>query len=129
MIAADTNLLVRLITRDDPRLAERSESVLASGAYISPTVLLETAWVLAYSYSIGRAALAEALEGVLDMPSIQVADESAIRWALSRYRDGADIADMVHLTQAGRAEVFVTFDRGVARQAGPDAPLRIETLR
>jgi predicted nucleic-acid-binding protein len=128
MIAIDTNLLVRVITMDDPDQAARAERVLRAGAYIPATVMLETAWVLTRSYRIDPAAMVDALIGVLDMPAVRMADESLIRWALARHRDaGADIADMIHLTQTGGASGFVTFDEKLARQAGPNAPVAIET--
>ena len=129
MIAVDTNLLVRVIVRDDTVQAGHAEQVLRDGAFVSATVLLETAWVLAKAYRIGRGALADALTGVLDMPAVRIADEPAVRWALSRYREaGADIADLIHLTQAIHADRFATFDRGLAAQAGPGTPVPIETL-
>jgi predicted nucleic-acid-binding protein len=128
MIAIDTNLLVRVITLDDPDQAARAERVLRAGAYIPATVMLETAWVLSRSYRIAPAAMVDALTGILDMPAVRMADEPLIRWALARHRDaGADIADMIHLTQTAGARRFATFDGRLARQAGTDAPVAIET--
>ena len=52
MIAIDTNLLVRLLTNDEPQQAARAIQLFKSGAeiFIGKTVLLETAWVLRSVY-------------------------------------------------------------------------------
>ena len=43
MIAVDTNVLIRLITRDDPRQAARAASLMQTEeVWIGKTVLLET---------------------------------------------------------------------------------------
>jgi predicted nucleic-acid-binding protein len=43
MIAVDTNLLVRILTNDDPNQARRAVKILKSDdIFISKTVLLET---------------------------------------------------------------------------------------
>jgi predicted nucleic-acid-binding protein len=50
MIGVDTNLLVRILTDDDPMQARRAANVLQSGdIFITKTVLLETEWVLRYA--------------------------------------------------------------------------------
>ncbi len=46
MRAVDTNVLIRLITRDDPRQVTAAESYVARGAWVSHLVLAETVWVL-----------------------------------------------------------------------------------
>jgi len=47
MIAIDTNLLVRLLTNDEPQQAARAIQLFKSGAeiFIGKTALLETAWI------------------------------------------------------------------------------------
>ncbi|MGH8219339.1 MAG: PIN domain-containing protein [Steroidobacteraceae bacterium] len=46
MRAVDTNILVRLIVRDDPAQVRAAEEFIASGAWVSHLVLAETTWVL-----------------------------------------------------------------------------------
>jgi predicted nucleic-acid-binding protein len=46
MHAADTNVLVRLIARDDARQAAAADSFVAKGAWVSLLALAETVWVL-----------------------------------------------------------------------------------
>ena len=50
MRAVDTNVLVRLITRDHPKQVTAAESFVARGAWVSHLVLAETLWVLESVY-------------------------------------------------------------------------------
>lgn len=55
MISVDINLLVRILTNDDPNQARRAVKILESDAIFTPkTVLLETKWVLWHAYEIRR---------------------------------------------------------------------------
>ena len=44
MHAIDTNVLVRLLVRDDPRQLDAAEKFIVKGAWISHVVLVETLW-------------------------------------------------------------------------------------
>jgi hypothetical protein len=56
MIGVDADLLVRILTDDDPIQARRTAKVLqCNDIYIAKTVLLETEWVLRYAYEIEKA--------------------------------------------------------------------------
>ena len=46
MRAVDTNVLVRLVTRDDPKQVTAAESFVARGAWVSQLVLAETLCIL-----------------------------------------------------------------------------------
>jgi predicted nucleic-acid-binding protein len=49
--AVDTNVLVRLLTWDDPQQGTAAKSLFAAGPiWIAKTVLLETGWVLRSLY-------------------------------------------------------------------------------
>jgi predicted nucleic-acid-binding protein len=59
MIAVDTNVVVRLLTNDEPLQAGAARSLFASGpVWIAKTVLLETAWVLRKLYGFEDDAIA-----------------------------------------------------------------------
>ncbi len=125
--AIDTNILARFVTRDDPVQAAQADAVLAGGCYIAATVLLETSWLLASYYRIGRDDLAATLTDILRLPGIWVDDRPWVEWAIGRFAAGADLADMLHLVAAHRrAESFVSFERRLATLAGPDTPIAIE---
>ena len=46
MRAVDTNVLVRLLTRDDTRQVTAAEGFVAQGAWVPQIVLVEAIWVL-----------------------------------------------------------------------------------
>ena len=52
MNAVDTNVLVRLLTRDDAEQTVAAEAFVAPGAWISQVVLVETLWVLESVYDV-----------------------------------------------------------------------------
>ncbi len=124
----DTNLLARFVMRDDPEQADKAESVLRDGAFVSLTVFLELSWLLGSRYRLDRREIAHALDAILELPSVEVAEREGIGWAVDRFRKGADLADMVHLVAAGSRPAFVTFDRNLAKAAGRDTPVSVETL-
>lgn len=128
MKAVDTNILARLILQDDARQAALAATVMREPVWVSVSVWLELGWVLGKRLKLERAIVADALSTLLTMVSVHVSDRDGIAWAIDRFRDGADWADMIHLI-ANRdiSECFVTFDRSIERIAC-DPPLPIETL-
>lgn len=62
MIAIDTNVLVRLLVRDDDVQARRAVALFEQNEiYVCKTVLLETEWVLRFGYELDGAAILDAL--------------------------------------------------------------------
>ena len=123
MIALDTNVIVRLVTRDDPEQAETARAVFAAGElWASKTVLLETEWVLRYSYDLSRETIAETFTRLLGYRPLEIEDRGAVLRALGWFRQGLDFADALHLASAPLAlspdDGFVTFDRPLAQAAG-----------
>jgi predicted nucleic-acid-binding protein len=123
---ADTNLIVRTIVRDNLVQAAIAEAVVEAGILLPVTILMETEWVLRSRYRLPRAEIARTLTALLDSETVTTPDEAAIRWALTRYAAGADLADMLHLTQSRRADAFLTFDQALAAGPASAAPVAIE---
>ncbi len=86
MRAVDTNVLVRLITRDDPRQVRRAESFVARGAWVSHLVLAETMWVLESVYELDAAGRATAIDMLLNHRSLTLQDEDVVTAALAHFR-------------------------------------------
>lgn len=129
MRSVDTNVVLRFMLGDDEGQSRTAEEIFLGPCYIPLTVLIETGWVLAYSYARSRTQIADGLLALIDQPKVSLENENVVRWALVRYRDdNADLADMIHLVASMRCEQFSTFDRKLPIQAGPDAPVVIETL-
>ncbi len=127
--ALDTNILVRLITRDDPAQLARCEALLSSvEAVVYPTVLLETEWVLRRAFRYGRIQIAESLEGLMALSGFTIIDADRVSSALEWFGAGMDFADALHLAGSSDCDELVTFDRDFARlaQDAPDAiPVRL----
>jgi predicted nucleic-acid-binding protein len=122
MRAVDTNVLVRLITRDDPRQVATAEAFLAGGAWVSHVVLAETAWVLAAVYELETASIATAVEMLLNHQHLSLQDADVVAAALARYRakPGIALSDCLVLEIARKAGhvPLGTFDRQLAKLDG-----------
>ena len=78
MAALDTNVLVRIITRDHPEQTAKAQAFVAAqggeGVYVPPMVLAETAWVLERSYRWGTADIHKALHITAHFGSFRLDD-------------------------------------------------------
>jgi predicted nucleic-acid-binding protein len=86
MRAVDTNVLVRLITRDDVRQAAAAESFVRPGAWVGHVVLAETTWVLNAVYRLAPTAIATAVGMLLNHQHLTIADADVVAAALDQYR-------------------------------------------
>ena len=126
MIAIDTNVVVRLLTNDDPAQAARAADLLARERVLVPkTVLLETEWVLRYSYELPPSVVLAAFRKLLGLPQVAAEDATAIARALELYEGGMDFADALHLASARDATAFATFDTRLAKRAGRESRVRV----
>jgi len=118
VIAVDTNLLVRLLTNDDPVEAKRALRVMESDDILVPkTVLLETEWVLRHGYVIGREVIAQSFQKLLGIPNVKSEDPQAVTQGLRWYQEGLDFADALHLASSAKADRFATFDKDFVKKA------------
>jgi predicted nucleic-acid-binding protein len=125
--ALDTNIVVRFLA-DEQSPQHRAASVLLANRFaLSMSVVLESEWVLRSVYHWRRDQIADALDGVLDLPGLAAAPPE-LAWIIDRYRGGADFADMVHLCATEGADVFATFDRDLIKVVGDAAPIAIEVI-
>ena len=125
MIAIDTNILVRLVTGDDDVQAKRAAALFEREAiFVSKTVLLETEWVLRFSYELTRPVILNALKNAVGLPQVTVEDSPAVAEALALFEAGMDFADALHLASGREAERFATFDERLKKSAAAAAPGR-----
>jgi len=126
VIAVDTNVLVRLLTADEPAQTARAAALFEREAVSIPkTVLLETEWVLRYSYRLDASAVLKGFRNLLGLPRVAVEDGSVVADALALYERGMDFADALHLCSARDASAFATFDAGLKKRAGRHARVRL----
>ena len=124
MRAVDTNVLVRLITRDDPRQAAAAEAFAAAGAWVSHLVLAETVWVLDAVHDLPAERIAAAVELLLQHESLTLQDADVVESALRNYRDRPSLgfSDYLVLEIARKAGHLPlgTFDKNLARLPGTE---------
>jgi len=122
MRAVDTNVLVRLVTRDDARQVAEAEAFVAKGAWVSHLVLVEATWVLESVYGVSPALIATAVEMLLNHQHLTVQDSETASAALERFRSrpGLGFSDCLILEVARKAGHLPlgTFDRGLGKLAG-----------
>ncbi len=125
MRAVDTNVLVRLLVRDDAAQVEAAESFIAPGAWVSHLVLAETLWVLDAVYERTPAQLAAATKLLLDHQHLTLEDADTVRSALDHFRARPSLgfSDCLVLETARKAGHLPlgTFDKALARLAGAQA--------
>src|SRR5262245_29822666 len=86
MRAVDTNVLVRLITRDDPKQVAKAEAFTEEGAWVSHLALAEAVWVLSAVYDQSPSKIATALEMLANHKSLVIQDEDVVLSALQHFR-------------------------------------------
>ncbi len=122
MRAADTNLLVRMVLRDDAGQAEAADAFIAGGAWVSSLAVAEAVWVLRRSYGFDAAQLARTVEMFLHHKDLTFGDEEAILAALSLFhnRPSLGFSDCLMLELARKAGHLPlgTFDRALAKVDG-----------
>ncbi len=126
MKSVDTNILVRVFTKDDPVQTPVAANILEQPVVVTHGVIMETEWVLRSHYKWQRPRIVTALRWLLDIQTVDTARPALVGWALDRYEAGADLADMLHIVASVGLEAFVSFEAGLDAQAGPDTPIRIE---
>lgn len=120
MTIVDTSILVRYAVKDDPQQTVAATEFLASTpCLLIPTVVLETAWVLASKngYALERHIVAERIRHIAGLPNVTAVDTQALASALEWYEAGMDIGDAIHLSQAKAGEDFATLDRRMQSSA------------
>lgn len=118
MTAVDTNVLIRVITRDDKAQAARAVAFLKEQerVFLAKTVLLEVEWVLRSTYKFTRSEVLSGLRSIVSVHNVEVEDGAVVEQALSWYEQGMDFADSLHVASVG-TQRFVTFDDALQRRA------------
>ena len=122
MRAVDTNVIVRLVIRDDPKQVAAAESFVAKGAWVSLLVLAEVMWVLDAVYDLGRQKIAMAAEMLLCHKVLTIQDADVVDAAIAHFRARSKVgfSDCLVLEIARKAghSPLGTFDRELSKVAG-----------
>jgi predicted nucleic-acid-binding protein len=127
-IAVDTNVLVRLLVRDDEaqydaarRLVDRAAAA-EEPVLILLAALLETEWVLRSRYRLDKTSIAGAFTALLGSADVEfehppTVEEALYLWAQHPAVEFADCLLAARAAQLGRSR-FLTFDAGAAKLPG-----------
>ncbi|MGH8318573.1 MAG: PIN domain-containing protein [Steroidobacteraceae bacterium] len=122
MRAVDTNVLVRLVVRDDADQVRAAEEFIASGAWVSHLVLAETTWVLDAVYDRSVEQIATAIDRLLNHEHLTVQDTDVVAAAteIFRKRPALGFSDCLVLEIARKVGHLPlgTFDRDLAKLNG-----------
>jgi predicted nucleic-acid-binding protein len=121
MRAVDTNVLARLMVRDDPDQVRAAEEFVGPGAWVSHLVLTETIWVLTAVYERTPDHLAAAVDMLLNHKELTLQDADVIAAALEQFRKrpALGFSDCLVLEVARKTGHLPlgTFDRNLAKVA------------
>lgn len=100
MLGIDTNVLVRVLVRDDPEQFVRAQDLIRRESdakrpvLISLLVLLETEWVLRSRYKLSKAEILATFDRLLSSWDVRFEDESTVVGAVFIWQDApAQLAD------------------------------------
>jgi predicted nucleic-acid-binding protein len=124
MRAVDTNVLVRLLARDDLKQVEAAEAFVARGAWVSHLVLAEATWVLDSVYGLKASGIASAVGLLLEHQDLTIQEPDVVARALDQFRKrpGLGFSDCLVLEiarQAGHLPLG-TLDRDLSRADGAE---------
>lgn len=122
MVSVDTNILIRIITRDDEEQAHRAEAFIRRGAWVSLLVLAETIWVLARGYGRTTLQLVETIEVLIAHEHLRLEEPNVVEVALAAFKNRPAIGFSDYLIfeiarKAGHTPLG-TFDRNLAKLDG-----------
>ena len=124
MRAVDTNVLVRLVTRDDLKQVAAAETFISKGAWVSTLVLIEATWVLTAVYELTHPEIATAVDMLLHHRDLTIQDSDTVAAALEHYRrrPALGFSDCLILEVARKAGhvPLGTFDRDLAKLDGAE---------
>ncbi|MDQ6967865.1 MAG: type II toxin-antitoxin system VapC family toxin [Mariprofundaceae bacterium] len=124
MIAADTNLMVRILV-DDPGQPEQVTiaRMLASEAkqiFVAQIVAVEVVWVLQSAYKLDKLAIVQLLEHLLHNSAFTLQAEDHFLAALILFKKyNCDFSDCLIATESQSANcTLITFDKKLSRLPG-----------
>lgn len=119
----DTNVFVRLLTRDDEKLYVKAKQIYKafesgeSKGVVSLLVVNEVLWVLGNYYELERDVFVDNFSKLLAISSIEIHEikKDALMKILKYYRDTRfDFTD-IYLRYMAKIEDIVSFDKDISR--------------
>lgn len=118
MITADTNVLVRLLTQDDPAQYALAYALFRDRKiYLPATIILETEWVLRFAYQFPSEQINRAFLQLFGLSNVTIENPEAVSEALQWHANGLDFPVALHLAFSRGSEQFFTFDKKLVNKA------------
>jgi predicted nucleic acid-binding protein len=99
-VALDANIILRLITDDEPAQSRKAAEVFGSAAkgklelWVTPPVLFEVSWTLRRAYGSSREEVLKALADLCSTPGVALSDQAVVEQALATAQStGLEFAD------------------------------------
>ena len=125
MVAADTNVLVRLIAQDDPAQLRKAMLFVQGGVWAAHLVVAEAIWILRSSYGANKVAQVRAIEMLIGTALVTLEDSSVVEAALALFVGHAKLSftDCLVLEIARKAghTPLGTFDKALGKLPGAKA--------
>lgn len=123
MLSADSNVVLRLVLRDDEEQHRAARALLRTGGgiFVSHVVLAEVVWTLIAAYDFPQPRIIAAVERLLDTDGIVVQEPDVVKAALQDLaRSRADFGDCLILAIARKrgALPLATFDVALSKLEG-----------
>ncbi len=122
MRAVDTNVLVRLITRDDAKQVAAAGGFVARGGVVPHLGLAEATWVLTSVYDRRPEEIATAVEMLLNHEHLTLQDSEVVAAAVATFRNrpavGFSDCLVVEVTRKAGHLPLGTFDRDFSKLTG-----------
>jgi predicted nucleic-acid-binding protein len=122
MRTIDTNVLVRLITRDDSHQVRLADTFVANGGWVSILALTEMTWVLSSVYRFVPSEIATVIEMLLQHKNLVLQSPETVEAALGIFRAkpnlGFSDCMMLQLARQTGNLPLGTFDRNLAKLDG-----------
>ena len=119
MRAADTNIVLRVLTRDDVVQTEAALEAIKHGAWISHLVLAEVVWVLRTIYQCPQPALIKAIGYLLESEDFVLEDADTVAKALKNYSVSPKLGFsdcLIHaIAEKAGHTPLLTFDKALSK--------------
>jgi predicted nucleic-acid-binding protein len=121
MLGVDTNLLVRLLVKDDARQAETARNILSDLSQkfvIQPIVLCELVWVLNVAYGYKKEDIVNVISHLIRVENFVILDKETVQSAIELYSStNMDFADAYigYANKNAGCLSSITFDKKAAQ--------------
>lgn len=118
MVAIDTNVIIRFLTRDNEAQYKKAYRIFnREEVFIPDTVILETEWVLRFAYKFQPKAICDAFNRLFGLDNVYLSNPHSTAQAIKWHTEGLDFSDALHLAHSQECEHLYSFDAKFSTKA------------